>query len=110
MTTPHYMRLPDDEVFAQAARQREQEAARRKAETEAAGRKMTEEARQRARVDALITWAEEMIWELNYNGRGSLTADQLGFPDPFPTAERKPRTKRADRNAAAALAFLENEK
>ncbi|WP_157839967.1 hypothetical protein [Streptomyces megasporus] len=74
---------------------------------------MTEAEKQRARVDALIVWVEERIELLNDYGPGALSSDQLIFPDPYRTPdapESKPRRNRTARNAAAALAFLENDK
>ncbi|MFJ8000168.1 hypothetical protein ACIQ7D_24015 [Streptomyces sp. NPDC096310] len=97
----------------EAARGREREAERRKAEIKAAGRKMTEAERQRARVDALVIWFEKRVQELNDYGPGAIGTADLKFPDPYPTTdapEHKPRTLRENRNAAAALAFLENDK
>ncbi|WP_081237017.1 hypothetical protein [Streptomyces viridosporus] len=74
---------------------------------------MTEAEKQRTRVDALIVWVEERLELLNDYGPGALANDQLIFPDPHRTAdapESKPRRNLAARNAAAALAFLENDK
>jgi hypothetical protein len=74
---------------------------------------MTEAEKQRARVDALIVWAEETLAAINDYGPGALANDQLIFPDPYRTAdapESKPRRSHTDRNTAAALAFLENDK
>ncbi|MBO8203038.1 hypothetical protein JW613_32880 [Streptomyces smyrnaeus] len=74
---------------------------------------MTEAEKQRARVDALIVWVEERLEELNFYGPGSVPLDQLIFPDPHRTAdapESNARRSRTERNSAAALAFLENDK
>ncbi|MFC8387691.1 hypothetical protein [Streptomyces sp. NPDC057238] len=72
----------------------------------------SEAEKQRARVDALIVWTEERLEILNNYGPGALSNDQLVFPDPHRTADApksKPRRTRDSRNAASALAFLEND-
>ncbi|MFF3893180.1 hypothetical protein ACFYY3_08315 [Streptomyces sp. NPDC001812] len=74
---------------------------------------MTEAEKQRARVDALIVWVEERLETLTNYGTGSIPPSELIFPDPHRTAdapESEPRRNLAARNAAAALAFLENDK
>ncbi|MFE9974218.1 hypothetical protein ACFYRD_26510 [Streptomyces hirsutus] len=74
---------------------------------------MTEAEKQRARMDALIVWVEERLETLNDYGPGSIPPTELVFPDPHRTAnapESKPRRNHAERNTAAALAFLENDK
>ncbi|MFJ8273670.1 hypothetical protein ACIQ8G_25895 [Streptomyces sp. NPDC094154] len=129
MTDPHYLRLPDDEVFIQAARKREQEAESRKSERTTSGiehyrraEELLVEAFARTSTRSYLHTEEERALLTQAAHVHALLANTAAVADTkrFQSAyyqsngEEPPaktaRNNRTEANNAAALAFLENDK